>query len=75
MTWWRHIKTCSEEVPTDWGKFCKIFWSEFKLSNAEELAWQQLQKLQQTGTIAKYVEAFCNIMLELLSMDDKDARF
>ncbi|KAG0161926.1 hypothetical protein DFQ30_004844, partial [Apophysomyces sp. BC1015] len=64
-----------EEVSTDWRKFCKIFWSEFKLSNAEELAQQQLQKLQQMGTIAEYVEAFHNIMLELPSIDNKDARF
>ncbi|KAG0162936.1 hypothetical protein DFQ29_003580, partial [Apophysomyces sp. BC1021] len=73
-TWWCHMERSGEYVPNTWASFCKAFHVEFKPSNSEQLACTQLKQLKQNRTIAEYVVAFCDIMLELPNMDGEDAK-
>lgn len=59
----------------EWGEFCHLLRNEFKPSNAEALARQQLQTIKQRGTISQYISSFRGVMRELPDMNDKDAVF
>jgi hypothetical protein len=74
--WWQQYSQ-SPDTPgvEEFGDFCRLLRREFKPSNAEALARQQLQTLKQAGTIAQYISIFRGVMRELPDMNDKDAVF
>ncbi|KAG0183743.1 hypothetical protein DFQ28_001082 [Apophysomyces sp. BC1034] len=63
-----------DNTPLTWASFCQAFCLEFKPSNSEQLACSHLKQLKQTRTIAEYIVAFRNSMLELPNMDGEDAK-
>lgn len=76
VTWWRQLESdTSVATPQTWQQFCDAFRTEFKPENAEQIARQKLQELQQRGSVSSYVRAFRDTMLELPNMDVKDALF
>lgn len=76
VTWWRQLESDpSVATPQDWTHFCEAFRTEFKPENAEQIARQKLQELQQRTSVSSYVRAFRDTMLELPNMDVKDALF
>lgn len=76
VTWWRQLEgDINVATPCDWDQFCDAFRTEFKPENAEQLARQKLQELQQRSTVSSYVRVFRDTMLELPEMDVKDALF
>jgi hypothetical protein len=74
--WWQQYSQ-SPDTPgvEEFGDFCRLLRNEFKPSNAEALARQQLQTIHQTGTIAAYFSVFRGVMRELRDMNDMDAVF
>lgn len=75
-TWWRGIEyDMTTTTLSTWSEFKRVFKYEFKPANAEQLARQRLQQLQQTGTVEQYVREFRSLMPELPDMDTKDALF
>ena len=75
-TWWRGIEyDMTTTTPSTWSGFKRVFKYEFKPANAEQLARQRSQQLQQTGTVEQYIWEFRSLMPELPDMDTKDALF
>ena len=76
VTWWRQLENDNNvDTPCTWIQFCNAFRTEFKPENTEQLARQKLQELQQRSSVSAYVRVFRDTMLELPSMDIKDALF
>lgn len=76
VTWWRQLeKDSTVATPCNWDQFCDAFRTEFKPENAEQLARQRLQGLQQRSSVSSYVQVFRDTMLELPEIDVKDALF
>ena len=74
--WWRGVEyDMTTSTPSTWSEFKRVFKYEFKPANAEQLARQRLQHLQQTSTVEQYVREFRSLMPELPDMDTKDALF
>ncbi|CAO3645899.1 unnamed protein product [Cunninghamella blakesleeana] len=76
LLWWKQIHDSrSEYIPSTWSEFSRSLRSEFKPSNAESLARQELALLKQTTSITEYVSKFRKVMMDLPNMHDSDAKF
>ena len=76
LLWWKQLHDArSEYIPNTWAEFARSLRSEFKPSNAESLARQELALLKQTTNITEYVSKFRKIMMDLPNMHDSDAKF
>lgn len=48
---------------------------QFLLGNARWIAWENLKKLEQTGSVRDYVKEFSSLMLDIKNMSDEDKLF